>query len=558
MSILTVGLLLVADYSILVEPEGELLGSYDVLGAKALVARVLQLSVKRRLLANGWKTVMSVGMCVPAAIAFMQSTTEQGVYAGLEVIVQAAIMASPSTPKFPHSLQSIIGSLLCFVLAEVYKAVAASLKLRKFRDAIKRAEHEGGGGGGGKRVLILYANVGSGHKSAANAVEEALLERAKETGEDVTVEKMDLFDFCAPAFKFAMQKMFQLLTQSLAGQHTLGFLYDSGDGANTKPKLQRAVEDWCSLGLLEEIARFRPDCVVATHFLPSQLVATLKRKSAVLGSRLNLKLVITDLDVQSMWVVPGAVDTYFVPREDAKTVLSTYLDKGRVMRSEAKGRRRYSKLSASENVVVSGIPIATRFARAAEIAKETGGRAKAMEMFGLDPGDKRPVVVLMSGGKIVQEVMESALGAEAGIRLVVVTGRQADVRAQLEAVPVPARHEVTLLGFCKEMPSLLLAADLMVGKCGGLTVAENAALGVPLIIVDPIPGQEQRNADILLEAGQIKCNDVCLVGKRLDSVFDGWGRRGGAAKLERMREGIGELAHARSAYAVADNIMERR
>jgi hypothetical protein len=308
----------------------------------------------------------------------------------------------------------------------------------------------------------------------------------------VTVEKMDLFDFCAPAFKFAMQKMFQLLTQSLAGQHTLGFLYDSGDGANTKPKLQRAVEDWCSLGLLEEIARFRPDCVVATHFLPSQLVATLKRKSAVLGSRLNLKLVITDLDVQSMWVVPGAVDTYFVPREDAKTVLSTYLDKGRVMRSEAKGRRRYSKLSASENVVVSGIPIATRFARAAEIAKETGGRAKAMEMFGLDPGDKRPVVVLMSGGKIVQEVMESALGAEAGIRLIVVTGRQADVRAQLEAVPVPARHEVTLLGFCKEMPSLLLAADLMVGKCGGLTVAENAALGVRR---QQLPATSRRHAN---------------------------------------------------------------
>jgi processive 1,2-diacylglycerol beta-glucosyltransferase len=102
------------------------------------------------------------------------------------------------------------------------------------------------------------------------------------------------------------------------------------------------------------------------------------------------------------------------------------------------------------------------------------------------------------------------------------------------------------------MPALLTACDLMVGKCGGLTVAENAALGVPLIIVDPIPGQESRNADILLQSGgAVKCNDLCLIGRRVDDIF-----KDGGNKLTSMREGIDGLKYEESAYTIADSILE--
>ena len=132
---------------------------------------------------------------------------------------------------------------------------------------------------------------------------------------------------------------------------------------------------------------------------------------------------------------------------------------------------------------------------------------------------------------------------------IVVMGRQADVRKKLVACQVPDRHTVELVGFCKEMPKLLAVADLMVGKCGGLTAAENAAMGVPLIILDPIPGQEQRNADALLEAGAaLKCNDLPLLTSKLDGVFE-------QEKLDRMTEGVGSFAKSKSSFTVADELL---
>ena len=166
--------------------------------------------------------------------------------------------------------------------------------------------------------------------------------------------------------------------------------------------------------------------------------------------------------------------------------------------------------------------------------------------------DKRPVVVVMSGGKLIKQVYENCLSCEIPLRFVVVMGRQADVREVLEKVHVPPRHLVKLVGFCREMPKLLAAADLMVGKCGGLTAAENAALGVPLIILDPIPGQEQRNSDCLLQTGgALKVNDLPLLNRRLTEVFDNERKL-----LISMQKGIKVLAKPESCFTIVEDIMK--
>ena len=210
------------------------------------------------------------------------------------------------------------------------------------------------------------------------------------------------------------------------------------------------------------------------------------------------------------------------------------------------------KLSSVSKSVISGIPIMPRFARAADKMVEGGEfKVEALKEFGLDPGDKRPVVLVMSGGKLIKQVFENCLACKVGLRFVVVMGRQADVRDVLEKVEVPERHGVTLVGFCKEMPKLLAAADLMVGKCGGLTAAENAALGVPIVILDPIPGQEQRNSDILLESGGcIKVNDLPLLTRRLEEIFGDKGE-----KIKVMRRGMKKLAKPNSAYTIVDDVL---
>lgn len=197
------------------------------------------------------------------------------------------------------------------------------------------------------------------------------------------------------------------------------------------------MEDAAGVTLVKEIAKFKPHTIICTHFLPAQLVASIKKASKVLQNEIRLGLVITDLDLQSMWVQPGAVDVYYLPRNDSAVVLRDY--ERRAEEKRKKAGKVQSKVQSK--VVVSGIPIAPRFADAVE--KKTKGDLDAgFEMFNLKRADPRPVVVIMSGGVGIEEVYKLCLKAKRGCQFVVVMGRQADVREVLTAVEVPSRHSV--------------------------------------------------------------------------------------------------------------------
>ena len=450
-------------------------------------------------------------------------------------------------PKVRHLQVSMIVGIVYFLVRFSIKYLSSFWRLKEWKKELALAEKNDDIDNNPSckekaskpkkqpKVLILYANVGSGHKSAANAVASALLNR--DLAPD-NIQTLDVLDpkICSKAFIFVMQNMFQKLTQSLAGQHTLGYLYDMGDGGNRKSKIQRTFEDACLLGLVREIAKFRPDTILCTHFLPAQLCGTLFHLSKAIGKKIHLGLVITDLDLQSMWVSRG-IKTFYLPRDDASVVLEA--------------TQKLFDLEKSEHVV-SGIPILPKFIQVGK----TLSKDLAQKLFGLNPLDKRPVVVLMSGGKLIEDIYNQCLAAKTGLRFVVVMGRQADVRSKLGEFQIPSRHEVTFIGFCTQMAELLVASDLMIGKSGGLTVAENAALGLPLIILDPIPGQEQRNADILLELGAaLKVNDLALLSKRIDLVFEVEG--GELKNLEKMKKQIRLLGKPDSSYTVADHILKQ-
>eukprot|EP00929_Paragymnodinium_shiwhaense_P057962 TRINITY_DN29036_c0_g1_i2.p1 TRINITY_DN29036_c0_g1~~TRINITY_DN29036_c0_g1_i2.p1 ORF type:complete len:365 (-),score=98.67 TRINITY_DN29036_c0_g1_i2:65-1159(-) len=337
-------------------------------------------------------------------------------------------------------------------------------------------------------------------------------------------------DLCAPPMRYVMQHLFQTLTQSLAGQHALGFLYDAADRGTNKAKLQRFMEDACMNDLVAKLADFDPDEIVCTHFLPTQLMCSMRKLSVTVGERFGLAEVITDLDLQYMWVLPE-IDMYFLPREDAQLVLQSY------------------KSTTDSLSTVSGIPIMPEFAKAA-----TMPRADAMSEFGLDPSDQRPVVLVMSGGKLLAEVYQEVLAVKTPLRIVVVMGRQADVREQLRAIEVPPQHKAELLGFVKKMPELLRCGDLLVGKSGGLTIAEAAVHSIPMVVLDPIPGQEQRNADVMLELGAaLKVNDLALLRHRLEDIL-----KNDAAQCKYMAQQMAKLAKPSSAFTIADALLERQ
>ena len=409
------------------------------------------------------------------------------------------------------------------------------------------------------RVLIPYANIGSGHKMAALALKAAFERRAAPGVEVILIDVMDL---CPSYFRFLFQTMFQSFTQNLIGQHVLGLAYDAADKGRAKGEFQKLFERFVSLALIERVAKIRPDVVVCTHFLPAQVLAGLRTTGSRTLQRqakaLPIALVLTDLDLQYMWVLD--VDHYFVPRPTAVHMLEAY-----------------GALKAGAKASVTGIPIYPAFADAAKAARATSrsvtreSRLRELQALGdwagsslgeggwPAPSDPRPTLLYISSGNAVREIYSYILASSTAMRIIVCTGRQADVRAELEALPIPARHAVKMLGFVADndatpggMPTLLRCADLFVGKSGGLAVAEAAALCVPMIVLDPIPGQEQRNCDVLLEAGAAcKINDLPLLSRRIDEVFNEEGRR------DRMAERIKELGKPDAAAEIVEAVIAR-
>jgi hypothetical protein len=152
------------------------------------------------------------------------------------------------------------------------------------------------------KILILYANVGSGHKMAAEAIGGALKDLVQEHKEemtaDVEVELIDAMHLCNEVFRTVMQDWFQKLTQSLPGQHMLGYLYDAGD-SGVKGRFQRIVENIFLLPLLEKIADHHPHEIVCTHFLPTQLLGDLRSFTALKRiEKVPISCVFTDYEVQ--------------------------------------------------------------------------------------------------------------------------------------------------------------------------------------------------------------------------------------------------------------------
>jgi processive 1,2-diacylglycerol beta-glucosyltransferase len=103
----------------------------------------------------------------------------------------------------------------------------------------------------------------------------------------------------------------------------------------------------------------------------------------------------------------------------------------------------------------------------------------------------------------------------------------------------------------KEMADFMGAASVLLSKPGGMTTAEALARGLPMLILDPIGGQEERNSDVLLEAGAaLKCSEVTLVGHKLKRLLDEPGLR------ERMAANARALGRPRAAWDIANIMIE--
>jgi processive 1,2-diacylglycerol beta-glucosyltransferase len=194
----------------------------------------------------------------------------------------------------------------------------------------------------------------------------------------------------------------------------------------------------------------------------------------------------------------------------------------------------------AEHTSVTGIPIHPVFSKPAN-------RKACLKAHGL-AGD-RPIILQLAGGfgvGPIAKLYEGLLAIKQPLEIVVVAGKNESAKAELEKLLVPTRHNAKVMGFTNQIHELMAVADVVMSKPGGLTTSEVLASGAAMAIVNPIPGQESRNSDYLLEQGAaIKINNLATMPVKLEELL------ASPARLEAIKANARRIAKPNAAYDVA-------
>ena len=319
-------------------------------------------------------------------------------------------------------------------------------------------------------VLVLSSSGGVGHLRAGQALKQA----ADRDPESLVCEHHDCLNFTTPLFKKLYGGTYIEMVNR--APELWGYLYSLSESQSIRKRFLFKVFDHFNYQrYLRTLRSLKPDAIVCTHFLPYRAVSESLRRSGVTAP---VFAATTDFDVHNYWI-DGIVERYYVCHEESAWQLS------------AKG-------VPSSKIRVLGIPIAPEFERQPP-------QKRARRELGIEPGQF--TLLIMAGGFGVGsiedlvahtcEVVSSQL--ERRTTLLVVCGNNQRARSTLERSDFPGNVDARIFGFIDNIHTLMAASDCLVSKAGGLTSAEAMASGLPMIMVNPIPGQEMRNADLIVE-----------------------------------------------------------
>ncbi len=340
-----------------------------------------------------------------------------------------------------------------------------------------------------KKVLILSAAVGAGHLRAAEAIEKEF----KQQYPSAEVKNIDVLNYTNPLFRRLYGKAYLDMVNTMP--EVLGWMYDSLDKPWENERRRLALDRLNTQPFINLLKKEKPDIAVCTHFLPSEIISWLKAKGRV---NFPQAIVITDFDAHAMWLCHN-YEQYFVALDETKIHLS--------------------KIGIpAEKITVTGIPIDPIFA-------ETKDRAVMREKFGLEK-DKLTIMVSAGGFGVgnIEHLLLALADLQTPAQILAICGRNEDLKIKLEKLAKEKLNNERVIfkpiGFTREMDEYMSASDLIVGKPGGLTTSEAMAKGLIFVVVNPIPGQEERNSDHLLEKGcAIRCNNLPVLAYKIDELL---------------------------------------
>jgi processive 1,2-diacylglycerol beta-glucosyltransferase len=368
----------------------------------------------------------------------------------------------------------------------------------------------------GKRVLILSASVGSGHVKAADALARAM--RARSDVDEVFSD--DSLDHTNVLHKQFYSTLYKKLSAMLP--EFLGWWYETSDDPWVADKGRLLIDLPQALPLINLVREFRPDVILCSHFMPAGVISWL-----IANGKLDARLgvVITDFHFHAFWIT-RAFNWYFVAQEDDK------------IHMEALGL-------PADRIEVTGIPVEPEFGASVDVNV-------VLERHGLQAG--RPTV-LVAGGALgmspATAVVRQLLQVERDFQAIIVCGKNEEMQNEIIELLKDRPADFRVLGYTKDMADFMSVATILLSKPGGMTTAEAVACGLPMMILDPIGGQEERNADVLLEAGAaVKCTEVTLVAHKLRRLLDDPDR------LRQMSRNARNLGRPNAAADIARIVLE--
>ena len=320
------------------------------------------------------------------------------------------------------------------------------------------------------KVLIFYASYGGGHLNAAKSIENCI----KTNYKDIDVEMID----CMKYVNKTIEKVTTAAYREMAKKApwAWGRIYSDaqkGPLAHITTRSNKIM----AIKLLKLLREKKPDLIISTHPFGSQMCSYLKRKN-----KINSKIatIMTDFAPHDQWLVGHEyTDYFFVAHNKMKDYL---INKG---------------ISESK-VFDTGIAISENF-------QKQYNKKEIFDKYNLD--ESKFTILFFGGGEFglgktrtvqifnnfVQETKNN------NIQIIAISGKNPKMKSAFEEVvdSNDANSTVKIIEFSNEVPKLMAIANLVVTKPGGLTTSESLASHLPMVVINPIPGQEEENAEFL-------------------------------------------------------------
>ncbi len=313
-----------------------------------------------------------------------------------------------------------------------------------------------------KRTKILFISclAGMGHIRAA----KALFESAAENHPELECQYIDAVDYCSWVLRASVVDSYELMIKHWP--QLWEKLYQFADTRNGKSSIDKStiLLKQGNQKLHDYVKAFAPDRIIATHFFVPILLGKLAKK-------IPTDMVVTDYYANRMWLNRD-IRHLFVASQDIKDAFS----------------------KDHESIIVSGIPISPRFFK-------TKNLPELRKKFNLP--DTKPVVLILSGGTgliDISKAAENILNNLTNTTVIAVAGKNnPELFLKLNKIKALRGNTYRALEFIDTIDELMALADIIVTKPGGLTISEVLYLKKPLVMINPIPGQEEKNAGFVVE-----------------------------------------------------------